>query len=249
MKKTNLLILLLLLGTQIVYAQYSEVRTEAEIMPLYPDCVEIDEAVEQRQCSNQSLVNHIAEFLKYPDAARVAGIEGTVYASFVVDELGRVGEAKLIRDIGYGCGEAALAAIGTLPQLQPASDRGARVRVRMNVPIVFSLQRAEADRNDGYRLSWGGHVESTITKEQLSKLLDREIFVRDLHGNQLTVDELAFSYQRNDKLQEARSPGTINNKLRELAHKVKRGGEFTLYVAVQDNGEFIYLTRTYRIVE
>ena len=249
MKKTNLLTTLLLLGVGCLYGQYSEVRTEAEIMPLFPDCIEIEEPTEQRQCSNQSVVNHIAEFLRYPDAARVAGIEGTVYASFVVDELGRIGEARLIRDIGYGCGEAALAAIGTLPELQPAYDRGARVRVRMHVPIVFSLQRAEADRNAGYRMSWGGHAGQEISSRQLTTLLDKEIFVRDLHGDQLSIGELAFSYQRNDKLLEARSPGTITRELRDLVNKVKRGGEFTVYVAVQDNGEFIYLTRTYRIVE
>lgn len=45
---------------------------------------------------------------RYPEAARQAGIQGTVAVDLVVRKDGQVGDITLQHDIGYGCGEEAL---------------------------------------------------------------------------------------------------------------------------------------------
>ena len=248
MKKLLNLILVMVCVTP-AWAQFDAVRTSAERMPLFMECLDVEDADEQRQCSNQMLVNELANYLNYPDAARVARVEGTVYVSFVVDQQGNITQPKILRDIGYGCGVATLAALQKLPRLKPANDRGADVSVEMRLPVVFSLEQADRDRAEDYRISWGNTLTNQLTTEQLRGLLSKEILVRDMHGNQMLVDELAFSFERNEKILEARSRGNIDAELRAVAEKARRGGVLTVYAAVQDGGEFVYLTREFAIVD
>ncbi len=75
----------------------------------------------------------------YPEKAKAAGIEGRVFIQFIVDEHGRVTEPKVVRGIGGGCDEAALAAI-TRATFEPGRQKGVAVPVKMSIPITFKLQ-------------------------------------------------------------------------------------------------------------
>ena len=75
----------------------------------------------------------------YPAEARKAGIEGRVVVQFVVDENGQVVDPQIIRGIGGGCDEAALAAVKGI-EFTPGYQKGVQVRVQFQLPIVFRLQ-------------------------------------------------------------------------------------------------------------
>lgn len=75
----------------------------------------------------------------YPAEARKAGIEGRVVVQFVVDENGQVVDPQIIRGIGGGCDEAALAAVKGI-EFTPGYQKGVPVRVQFQLPIVFRLQ-------------------------------------------------------------------------------------------------------------
>lgn len=77
--------------------------------------------------------------IHYPDLARKAGIEGTVYVQFVVNEQGRVTDAHVIRGIGGGCDQEALRVVKKA-RFQPGMQRGRPVNVRFSLPIVFRLR-------------------------------------------------------------------------------------------------------------
>lgn len=77
--------------------------------------------------------------VKYPEMARRAGIEGRVTVQFIVNEQGRVENPRVIRGIGGGCDEAALAAVKQA-KFSPGMQRGRPVRVQYSLPIVFRLQ-------------------------------------------------------------------------------------------------------------
>jgi len=80
----------------------------------------------------------IFEAIRYPKEARDAGVEGRVVVQFTVDEQGNVTEPKVIRGIGSGCDEAAVAAI-TSVKFTPGMQRGRAVKVQFQLPIVFRL--------------------------------------------------------------------------------------------------------------
>lgn len=69
----------------------------------------------------EGLTEYLAKNIRYPDLARENNITGCVRVGFVVEKDGSVGEARLLKDIGCGCGEVA-------------------VRVEFVLPAVFDLQ-------------------------------------------------------------------------------------------------------------
>lgn len=77
--------------------------------------------------------------VRYPEMARRAGIEGRVTVQFIVNEQGLVENPRVIRGIGGGCDEAALAAVKQA-KFSPGMQRGRPVRVQYSLPIVFRLQ-------------------------------------------------------------------------------------------------------------
>ncbi len=81
----------------------------------------------------------ISDHLQYPLLALAAGVEGTVVVKFVVEANGEVSSEKIVRDIGYGCGEAALKMVRLMPDWEPGRQRGTPVRVQINLPVKFEL--------------------------------------------------------------------------------------------------------------
>ena len=108
---------------------------EVEKLPTYvwvPEMPEFPGGEEAR-------VRYLAANLKYPQAALEAGISGTVYIYFVVDERGRVVDVSVLRGIGGGCDEEAVRVISHMPDWKPGRDNGRPVRVQHSIPIDFVL--------------------------------------------------------------------------------------------------------------
>lgn len=82
----------------------------------------------------------LRENINYPMEAREAGLQGTVYITFVVERDGKISDIRLLRGIGAGCDEEALRVIRLMPKWNPGTQKGKPVRVQMNLPIVFSLR-------------------------------------------------------------------------------------------------------------
>ena len=74
----------------------------------------------------------------YPEIAKRAGVQGRVYIKAFVDETGTVRKAEVIKGIGAGCDEAAVAAV-MKTKFKPGKQRGKPVRVQVSIPILFKL--------------------------------------------------------------------------------------------------------------
>lgn len=61
----------------------------------------------------QYLYGHIT----YPQYAKDHGIEGRCVVTFVVETDGSISEAKILKDIGGGCGEASLNIVNSMNQM------------------------------------------------------------------------------------------------------------------------------------
>ncbi len=116
-----------------------------EEMPLVSNCARWDTTYEmQRQCSQEVLLKFIYQNVRYPDSARLQGIEGTVVINFVVNPDSTLSDAKIIRDIGGGCGAAALYVVNAINYLglkwAPGKKAGVPVKVAMNIPVKFKIK-------------------------------------------------------------------------------------------------------------
>ncbi|MEN3038397.1 MAG: energy transducer TonB [Candidatus Kryptonium sp.] len=76
----------------------------------------------------------------YPEIAIEPGVEGTVYVMAFVDENGNVVRADVVKGIGAGCDEAAVAAV-MKAKFKPGKQRGKPVKVRVMIPIRFKLKK------------------------------------------------------------------------------------------------------------
>lgn len=230
--------------------ELEDARTDAEQMPYFEGCENYKNNSDvKRQCSNQELINYVFNSLIYPLTAREEGIEGTVYASFVIDEQGLVIAPKILFDIGGGCGEAALQVIKDMPQWEPAMHNGEKVKVKLNMPFHFLMKGQDQDLSEDYKLTWGAVHSPIISQEALINNLKEPIYVRNPDGDNLVVEELSFSYQRKKRFLNAKSRGQFSEEMKKVVQKSKKGGIFIITAAIQENGNFINVSRTFEVVE
>ena len=78
----------------------------------------------------------------YPKRARENHIEGTVTIRAFIDRDGEVLDAQVIKGIGYGCDESARLAV-FYHRFSPGLQKGQRVKVQMDIPIEFKLDKKE----------------------------------------------------------------------------------------------------------
>lgn len=170
----NLLLISLLVIPTFIYCQHvEELVNVAEEMPRFPGCEDTDdETVSKRKCSNQKLLEYVYTNITYPALAKKNKIQGTVIIQFTIDEEGSIRDAKIARDIGGGCGEAALHVVNSMKDLsrrdtivtfnektyeetfkivktnlkwRPGYQRGKAVKVLYTLPVKFKLQDDETD--------------------------------------------------------------------------------------------------------
>ncbi len=86
-----------------------------------------------------ALMQFLQDNLKYPTMAREAGIQGTVFVTFVVERDGNITDVRVLRGVGGGLDEEAVRVVQTMPKWTPGRQRGQAVRVQFNLPIRFVL--------------------------------------------------------------------------------------------------------------
>lgn len=89
-------------------------------------------------------MKQMAEFLqknlRYPPSASRASISGRVYLQFIVNTDGSISDVSVLKGIGFGCDEEAMRVVNKMPKWQPGKQSGRPVRVRFNLPVVFTLE-------------------------------------------------------------------------------------------------------------
>jgi TonB family protein len=112
-------------------------------MALFPISEKIDDAMQRMSVSGREMTKFIQKHIKYPSKAKENNIEGVVYIRMTLDAKGKVTDAILKEDIGYGCGEEALRVVTMMPNWIPATKDGKAVASTQTIPIGFKL------KNDG----------------------------------------------------------------------------------------------------
>lgn len=121
-------------------------NTEIEYIEVVKEAVVEDkiftivEQMPQFPGGDAALLKYLSNNIKYPPIAKDAGIQGTVYVTFVVNVEGKVKDVKVLRSIGGGCDEEAVRVVQSMPSWSPGKQRGKPVPVQYNLPIRFTLK-------------------------------------------------------------------------------------------------------------
>jgi len=109
-------------------------------MATFPGSELILEPKERMSASIKEMAIFIQKHLKYPTKAKENNIEGTVYIRMTIDSKGKVTDAMIKEDIGYGCGDEALRVVKMMPNWIPATKDGKAVASTQTIPIGFKLK-------------------------------------------------------------------------------------------------------------
>jgi protein TonB len=133
MKTINLFLsIVFLLSIVVCQAQTKEnkskdgVYQEVEEMPEYPG-------------GEKALMNDLIGKIKYPEEAKKNGIQGKVFVSFVVDEQGKVTNAKIERGVEASLDKESLRVVSELKTWKPGKEKGKAVKVAYTIPINYAL--------------------------------------------------------------------------------------------------------------
>ena len=87
----------------------------------------------------EMLDKFISKNMVYPEQALKDSIQGRVYASFVINEEGRVMDARIVNGVHPLLDAAALEVIRSIPKFYPATDKGIPKReiVTLNVNFAY----------------------------------------------------------------------------------------------------------------
>ena len=120
-----------------------------EVAPRFPGCEDLSTIDEKKKCADQKMLQYLYGHITYPQYAKDHGIEGRCVVTFVVETDGSISEAKILKDIGGGCGEASLNIVNSMNQMPerwiPGTQKGKAVRVRFNLPVSFKLKPIEEE--------------------------------------------------------------------------------------------------------
>ena len=83
-------------------------------------------------------IESLYETLKYPEVARLAGIEGNVVVQLLINEEGVPSNPVILRSAGQILDDAAMEAL-LEQRFKPGRQRGKAVRVQMAFPVFFKL--------------------------------------------------------------------------------------------------------------
>lgn len=132
MKNGVILFILLLMNTLIVFSQEDKnnllQRNDIHQM------LELD-TIPQFRGGYDSLLIYIDRHLRYPSIYADASIQGRIVCSFIINEHGKVIDAKIIRGIDQPLDEAVKELFYSMPLWIPGKKGGKTVKVEMFLPI------------------------------------------------------------------------------------------------------------------
>ncbi|MXV51609.1 TonB family protein [Pedobacter sp. HMF7647] len=88
----------------------------------------------------QKFYEFIGKTYKYPQEAIKNHVKGRVTISFVVEEDGELTDLKVLHDMGYGTGDAAIEMLKKSPKWKPGIQNGQAVRVAYAIPIMLNVE-------------------------------------------------------------------------------------------------------------
>ena len=100
---------------------------------------QVVESMPQFAGGDVALFNFLAQNIKYPEKARLGGIQGRVILQFDVDIDGSIVNIVVVRGVSPELDAEAIRVTKLMPKWIPGKQRGKRVKVKYTMPVNFKL--------------------------------------------------------------------------------------------------------------
>lgn len=123
------------------YSGPNEIFKRVEEMPVFPCCNVYQNVEERDSCTAAKMENYIFRNLEYPREALERGVEGIVVIQYVLGIDSTIQNVSIVRDLEFGCGQAAQVLINNMncfePKWSPGKQRGRIVPVLITQSVEF----------------------------------------------------------------------------------------------------------------
>ena len=109
---------------------------------------DVVEQMPQYPGGKDKLTQYLAMSIRYPKEAEMAGMQGRVIGSFIVEKDGSLTGARIEKSVDKSLDAEALRIINEMPKWTPGMQDGEPVRVKCLVPITFRVSGTEV-KDDG----------------------------------------------------------------------------------------------------
>lgn len=86
-----------------------------------------------------AMFQFIQKNVQYPMVAREQGIQGRVFVSFIVDKDGSISNVEIVKGVHASLDQEAMRVVKKMPKWSPGKSNGKPVKVKMRLPITFTL--------------------------------------------------------------------------------------------------------------
>jgi TonB family protein len=151
--------------------------TMVEKMPQYPG-------------GEKALLDYISRNVIYPINAQEKGIQGKVIIRFVVNKMGKVENAEILRGLNPSIDAEGLRVVSSLPDWIPGEQKGKKVSVYYTLPITFKLTGGTVSSNNFF--SYDPNKKPVV-------ILDGKVQPQDFNMNSINKDSiLSINVQKPD---------------------------------------------------
>lgn len=105
-------------------ANEDEVYTTADVMPQFPG-------------GNSALVDWLKNNVRYPAQALEEHLQGCVIVCFIIEKDGSITNVHTYKNYAPPLEKEAVRVVKSMPNWIPGRDKGKKVRVKYNIPIMF----------------------------------------------------------------------------------------------------------------
>lgn len=158
----TVLSLLLLVGTTgDVYAQKKKKKEDVIVMA-------------QFKGGQEALVDYLLQNTRYPAEAMKEEITGEVIVEFVVERNGMITNAKIVKSVAQSLDQEALRVVRNMPNWEPGTKNGLRMRSQLTIPINFKVIREHGKFVDAETMDDGIQKKSKRKKKLKRKGMGKE---------------------------------------------------------------------------
>lgn len=93
----------------------------------------------------------VYQYLKYPEKALMDGVQGRVMVDFIIDKDGKVTDVRVVKGVSPELDAEAVKVVSASPKWKPGRLAGDKVRVSMNIPVEFRLEKKGSKSSFGIK--------------------------------------------------------------------------------------------------
>lgn len=89
----------------------------------------------------QFLEKWVYQYLKYPEAALMEGVQGRVMVEFIIEKDGKVTDVRVVKGVSDELDAEAVKVVSASPKWKPGRVKGDKVRTSITIPVEFRLEK------------------------------------------------------------------------------------------------------------